>query len=534
MERSDRYLASLTDEGRYRLLIEAVTDYAIYVLDASGIVTTWNPGAERFKGYKAAEIIGQHFSRFYTEEDRKTNLPARALERAKREGKFEAEGWRVRKDGTRFWAYVIIDPIREPSSGEIVGFAKVTRDLTERKEAQDKLEKAREVSLQSQKLEAIGQLTGGIAHDFNNLLMAVLGSLELLRKHLPPDDPKSIALLENAAQGAQRGASLTKRMLAFARNYELKREVVGVPELIRSMTDLLKRSVGPSFTIEARFPLALKPVEVDTNQLELALLNMTLNARDAMSDGGDIILAAREENIGEGHITGLEAGQYIHLSVKDTGEGMDEETLRKAVEPFFTTKGIGKGTGLGLSMVHGFAEQTGGRFVLQSEKGKGTTASLWLPVAKTLSQPSFSPQPAPIGSIRPLTILAVDDDALVLMNTVAMLEDAGHRVFEGYSGQEALEILGREDFIDLVVTDQAMPKMTGSDLAKEIKNKWPDIPVLLATGYADRVPGDDIGLPKVTKPYLQRDLLDAIVRMNPRRRKPDQVVPLRPRSAPTT
>jgi PAS domain S-box-containing protein len=532
MERSDQYLAFLTEEGRYRLLIEAVTDYAIYLLDPSGIVTTWNPGAQRFKGYTAAEIVGQHFSRFYSEEDQKAGVPLRALETAKREGKFEAEGWRIRKDGTRFWAYVIIDPIRGPS-GEIIGFAKITRDLTERKEAEEKLEKAREFSLQTQKLEAIGQLTGGIAHDFNNLLTAVLGSLEMLRKRLP-DDPKSIALLENAAQGAQRGTILTKRMLAFARNYELKQEVIGIPELVRGMTELLQRSVGPSFSIETRFPLALKPVEVDANQLELALLNISLNARDAMPDGGDIILAAREESIADNHRTGLEAGQYIHLSVTDTGEGMDEETLRRATEPFFTTKGVGKGTGLGLSMVHGFAEQSGGRLVLNSRKGNGTTAELWLPVAKTSAHPVAPAHTAPAKTARPLIVLAVDDDALVLMNTVAMLEDLGHTVFEAYSGKEALEILRREDSVDLVVTDQAMPKMNGTELAKFVKNEWPDIPVLLATGYADRVPGDDIGLPIVTKPFMQRDLTEAIVRMDPPRRKPERVVPLRPRSGPKT
>jgi PAS domain S-box-containing protein len=655
MDRSDRYLASLSDEGRYRLLVEAVTDYAIYLLDPSGIVTTWNPGAQRSKGYTANEIIGQHFSRFYTEEDQKAGLPARALETAKRDGNFEAEGWRVRKDGTRFWAFVVIDPIRQSSGdiigyakvtrdlterkaaeqilhqseeqfrllvqgvsdyaiylldpngkitnwnlgaqrikgyrpdeiigqhfsrfyteedraanapqqaldtvrkvgrfekeawrvrkdgsrfwahviidairdheGNIIGYAKITRDITERKEAQEKLEKAREFSLQSQKLEAIGQLTGGIAHDFNNLLTAVLGSLELLRKRLP-DDPKAIALLENAAQGAQRGTTLTQRMLAFARNYELKEEVTGIPELVHGMTELLKRSVGPSFNMETHFPLALKPVEVDANQLELALLNLSLNARDAMPDGGDIILAAREESVAAGHSTGLEVGNYIRLSVTDKGEGMDEETLRRATEPFFTTKGVGKGTGLGLSMVHGFAEQSGGRLILHSRKGSGTTAELWLPVAKTVAQPVAPARAASAKTFRPLTILAVDDDAMVLMNTVAMLEDLGHTVFEAYSGKEALEILRSEDSIDLVVTDQAMPKMTGTELAKAIKGEWPDIPVLLATGYADRVRGDDIGLPKLTKPYLQRDLADAIVLMNPPRRKPDRVVPLRTR-----
>ncbi|MFZ1952742.1 MAG: PAS domain S-box protein [Pseudolabrys sp.] len=525
MERSDLYLASLTEEGRYRLLVEAVTDYAIYLLDRSGVVTTWNPGAQRFKGYTADEVIGQHFSLFYSEDDKKTGLPARALEIATREGKFEAEGWRVRKDGSRFWAYVIIDPIRDPT-GRIVGFAKITRDLTERKKAEEEIEKAREFSLQAQKLEAIGQLTGGIAHDFNNLLMAVLGSLELLRRRLP-DDPKSIALLENAAQGAQRGTTLTKRMLAFARNYELRKEAIDVSQLVHSMKELLERSIGPSFNIEIRFPLSLKPVEADANQLELALLNLSLNARDAMPDGGDIILSAREENVHAGHSSAAEVGRYIRLSVSDAGEGMDQETLRRATEPFFTTKGVGKGTGLGLSMVHGFAEQSGGRLILHSQKGAGTTAELLLPVAKTSAKP-IAPMPAaPAKAFRPLTILAVDDDALVLMNTVTMLEDFGHTVFEAYSGNEALEILEREDSVDLVITDQAMPKMTGTELAKIIRNKWPDIPVLLATGYADRVRGDELSLPKLTKPYMQRELADAIMRMNPPRRKPDRVVSIR-------
>ena len=516
MEQSDRYLAVLTDEGRYRLLIEAVTDYAIYMLNPGGVVTSWNPGAERLKGYTAAEIIGQHFSRFYSEEDRKVGLPARALQTAEREGKFEAEGWRVRKDGTRFWAYVVIDPIRGPS-GKIIGFAKVTRDLTERRNAQEKLEKMREVSLQSQKMEAIGQLTGGIAHDFNNLLTAVLGSLELLRKRLP-DDPKSIALLENAVQGAQRGRTLTQRMLAFARNQELKPEVFDIPELVRGMKELLQRSVGPTFNIETRFPLVLPVVEADANQLELALLNLTVNARDAMGDVGKIIVAARQESIAAGHCIQLKPGSYICLSVTDTGEGMDEETLRRAREPFFTTKGLGKGTGLGLSMVHGFAEQSGGRLLLHSQQGKGTIAEIWLPAAKiaiqTLERTS-AVQAAPVTKTRPLTVLAVDDDALVLMNTVAMLEDLGHTAFEAYSGREALEILRRKDSVDLVITDQAMPHMTGTELAAAIKHEWPDIPVLLATGYADRVPGDDIGLPKVAKPFLQAELADAIVRIDP-------------------
>ena len=519
-------------QEQFRLLVQSVTDYAIYMLDVEGRVTNWNLGAQRIKGYSPHEIIGQHFSRFYTDEERATNEPQKALEAARQNGRFEKEGWRVRKDGTRFWAHVIIDTIRN-DHGDIIGYAKITRDITERKEAQEKLEKAREMSVQSQKMEAIGQLTGGIAHDFNNLLTAVLGSLELLRKRLP-DDPKSIALLENAVQGAQRGTTLTKRMLAFARNQELEQEIIDIPQLVRGMTDLLQRSVGATIRIETHFPLVLKPVLADANQLEMALLNLTVNARDAMADGGEIIVAARQEIVGTGLGSRVKPGTYICISVTDSGEGMDAQTMRKAVEPFFTTKGLGKGTGLGLSMVHGFAEQSGGCFVLHSRKGKGTTAEIWLPVAHAAAE-TVSPgqtQTAPATLVPSLTILAVDDDALVLMNTVAMLEDLGHTAFEAFSATEALEILRREDSIDLVITDQAMPKMSGTQLAQAIATKWPDIPVLLATGYADRVPGDDVGLPKLAKPYLQRDLAEALVRINAQRRKGKRVVPLRARPGP--
>jgi PAS domain S-box-containing protein len=519
-------------EEQFRLLVQGVTDYAIYMLDDKGRVTNWNPGAQRIKGYLPHEIIGQHFSRFYTNEERLTNEPQKALEIAEREGRFEKESWRVRKDGTRFWAHVIIDAIRNDTGG-ILGYAKITRDITERKQIQEKLEKAREMSVQSQKMEAIGQLTGGVAHDFNNLLTAVLGSLELLRKRLP-DDPKSIALLENAAQGAQRGTILTKRMLAFARNQELEQEIIDIPELVRGMTDLLQRSVGATIRIETHFPLVLKPVLADANQLEMALLNLTVNARHAMVEGGEVIVAARQEIVATLVAGKVKPGTYVCISVTDSGEGMDAQTLNKAVEPFFTTKGLGKGTGLGLSMVHGFAEQSGGCFILHSRKGKGTTAEIWLPVANTSAETAShgQSQKAPVTFVPSLTILAVDDDALVLMNTVAMLEDLGHTAFEAYSAQEALEILRREDSVDLVITDQAMPKMSGTQLAQAMKSEWPDIPVMLATGYADRVPGDDIGLPKLSKPYLQRDLAEALVRVNATPRKGKRVVPLRPRSGP--
>jgi PAS domain S-box-containing protein len=491
----------------YRLLIESVTDYAIFMLDRDGVVATWNPGAERLKGYRTTEILGQHFSRFYTDEDRATGLPARALEISAREGRFEHEGWRVRQDGSRFWASVIIDPIRD-ETGALVGYAKVTRDLTERRNAQRALEATREALFQSQKMEAVGRLTGGIAHDFNNLLMAILGSLELARKRLP-DDPRVTPLIENAIQGGQRGVALTRRMLAFARYQELDRKPIELPSLVRGMADLLKQSLGPRITIETRFPLSLAPALADANQLEMALLNLATNARDAMPDGGSVIIAARDETVA-GERGKVE--RQVCLSVTDSGIGMDEQTLARAAEPFYTTKPVGKGTGLGLSMIHGMAEQLGGRLVLKSRKGEGTTAEIWLPAAeagsaRAAAEAALAEQPA--QSSRRLTVLAVDDDALVLMNTSAMLEDLGHAVLEATSGKEALGLL-REHAVDLVITDQAMPHMSGAQLAEAIRAEWPAMPIVLVTGYAELPPGVDIRLPRLPKPFGQNDLAKAI------------------------
>lgn len=528
-ERREAEEALRKSEQQFKLLVQGVTDYAIYLLDGDGRVSSWNPGAQRIKGYLPHEIIGQHFSRFYTEEDRENSEPQKALETARREGRFEKEGWRLRKDGTRFWAHVIVDSIRD-EKGEILGYAKITRDVTERKEAQEQLEKTREILFQSQKMEALGKLTGGIAHDFNNLLMAVLGSLELLRKRLP-DDPKALALLDNALQGAQRGNALTKRMLAFARHQELKQETIVIPDLVRGMAELLQRSIGPSIRIETRFPLKLSPVRTDANQLEMALLNLTVNARDAMPEGGEIVLMAREETVDGGHISGLMPGRYVNFTVSDAGMGMDDSTLKRAMDPFFTTKEVGKGTGLGLSMVHGFAEQSGGRFILKSRKGEGTSAELWLPVADASSDAQADAggdAAAPAFEIAPLRILVVDDDPLVLINTVAMLEDLGHTAFAAASASEALALLRRENGIDLVITDQAMPQMTGSQLAENIGQEWPALPVLLATGYAELAPGTESDLPRLSKPFTQAELAGAVRLMSgPPQREAPVVVPFR-------
>lgn len=498
------------NEEQFRLLVQGVTDYALYMLDPEGRVSSWNVGAERIKQYRAEEIIGEHFSRFYTASDLQKGEPQNAIETARREGRFEKEGWRVRKDGTQFWAHVVIDPIRD-DTGKIIGFAKVTRDITERLETQKALEQTREALAHSQKMDAIGQLTGGIAHDFNNLLTVILGSLELADKRLP-DDAGITPLIANAMQAAQRGAALTQRMLAFARRQDLDLKPVDLPGLVRGMTDLLQSSLGPSMPIETRFPLKLNSVHADANQLEMALLNLAVNARDAMPDGGNIIIAARDEAVVAGSVGNLKAGRYVCLSVQDTGEGMDKVTLGRAMEPFFTTKGVGRGTGLGLSMIHGMAEQTGGRFVLKSRKGAGTTAEIWLPVAKPAKAANDAERPVRDSAppTRPLVVLAVDDDGLVLTNTAVMLQDMGHTVFEATSGNQALDILRREQSVDLVITDHAMPKMTGIQLASAIKAVRPGLPIILATGYAELPPGVDTELPKLGKPFRQQELMQAV------------------------
>ena len=513
-------------QEQFQLLVQGVTDYAIYLLDPSGNVSNWNLGAQRIKGYLPAEIIGKHFSQFYTDEDRAAGLPRLALDTVLREGRFEREGWRVRKDGSKFWAHVVIDAIRR-DNGDLIGFAKITRDITERRDAQEQLERTREAFVQSQKMDAIGQLTGGVAHDFNNLLMAVLGSLELMRKRLP-DDPKLLSLLDNATKGAERGAALTKRMLAFARRQELKQEAVDIPDLVRGMTELLQGSLGAAISLELRFPLALPPVLGDANQLELALLNLAVNARDAMPGGGEIVISAREQAM-QAQEHGLKPGRYVHLKLTDSGTGMDETTLRRATEPFFTTKGPGKGTGLGLSMVHGLAEQFGGRFSMQSKIGEGTVAELWLPVAEAAAKAAASPRPGaqPAEHPQPLLILAVDDDPLVLTNTVAMLEDLGHTCYAASSAQEALEIFAADDKIDLVITDQAMPKMTGLQLAGIIRRDRPDFPVILATGYAEIDDDTVVKVPKLPKPFTQADLTGQIGRMGLRSRNGGQIIKFR-------
>jgi len=508
---TDRKMAEETlrqSEQQFRLLVQGVTDYAIYMLSPEGRVSNWNQGAQRIKGYQPEEIIGQHFSVFYTPEDRLAGEPQRALEIATREGRFENKSWRMRKDGTRFLAHVVVDAIRG-ETGTLLGFAKITRDVTEAHESQVALEKTREALFQAQKMQAIGQLSGGIAHDFNNLLTVILGNLEILQKRIG-DDPKNSRLLENATQGALRGVSLTQRMLAFARRQELKTEPVDIPQLVQGISGLLRSSIGPGIRIETRFPEDLQPVLADSNQLELALLNLATNARDAMVDGGSLCITAQPEVVLEQSHSSIAAGRYVCLSVIDTGEGMDETTLGSARDPFFTTKGVGKGTGLGLSMVHGFIEQLGGRFILKSEKGHGTRAEMWIPVALAgETAKNLYPAVKPVLVPR-LSVLVVDDDSLVLTSTTLLLEDLGHRVISATSGARALTLFEQGEVIDLMITDMAMPQMSGAQLAHAVRLLKPDLPIILATGYAERLEGFAAQLPRLPKPFTQLNLVEVI------------------------
>lgn len=508
---TDRKIAEETlkqSEQQFRLLVQSVTDYAIYMLAPDGRVTNWNLGAQRIKGYLPEEVIGKHFSMFYTPEDRAAGLPARALEIATREGRFENKGWRVRKDGTRFLAHVVVDPIRG-DTGSLLGFAKITRDVTEATQAQQALEQTREALFQAQKMQAIGQLSGGIAHDFNNLLTVILGNLEIVRKRLA-DDPKIIRLLDNATQGALRGVSLTQRMLAFARKQELKSEPVELPALVQGISGLLRSSLGPSVALETRFPAQIESVMADVNQLELAVLNLATNARDAMPNGGQIVISAHAETITDQQRSGPMPGRYVCLSITDTGEGMDETTLASAMDPFFTTKGLGKGTGLGLSMVHGFIEQLGGRFILKSQKDQGTTAEMWLPVASAGSVAALSVEDPVAPQVPRLCILVVDDDSLVLTSTCLLLEDLGHRVISATSGVQGLELFANNPAVDLVITDMAMPHMSGAQLAEAIRTLKPGFPIILATGYAERLEGFASRLPRLSKPFTQLNLVEVI------------------------
>src|SRR6201996_3003953 len=383
-------------EELFRLLVQSVTDYAIFMLDVRGHVASWNAGAQRIKGYAPEEIIGRHFSDFYTEADRAAGLPRTGLETAARSGRWEHEGQRVRKDGTTFWAHVVIDAIRD-DDGKLVGFAKVTRDITERRQAEAALQQAQATMIRSQKLEAVGQLTGGVAHDFNNLLQVISGNLQLLSKDIA-GNPQAERRVQNALAGVSRGAKLASQLLAFGRRSPLEPKVVNLGRLIKNMDDLLRRTLGEDIEIETIVTGGLWNTLVDPNQIENAVLNLAINARDAMPAGGKLTIEASSASLDDEYVRqheDLKRGQYVLVAVTDTGSGIPKDVLDSVFEPFFSTKPEGKGTGLGLSMVHGLVKQSGGHIKIYSEVGEGTTIKFYLPRSNAAEDAMVSEQIAP-------------------------------------------------------------------------------------------------------------------------------------------
>ncbi len=511
--------AALESERRFRLLVQGVTDYAIYMLSPDGYVTNWNIGAERIKGYTEDEIIGQHFSRFYTQEDVDTGLPWKALDKARREGRYEAEGWRRRKDGKAFWAGVVVDAIHD-DTGALIGFAKITRDLTERREAQLQLELSREQLFQSQKMEAVGQLTGGLAHDFNNMLTGIIGSLELLRTRLAQGRIGDLERYITTAEGAaSRATRLTHRLLAFARRQTLDPKPTNANKLIANMEDLIQRTVGPEITIETVLGIGLWQTLCDPNQLENAILNLCINARDAMPDGGRLTIETANTWVDErgARARDMQAGQYVAICVSDTGTGMPPEVIARAFDPFYTTKPTGQGTGLGLSMIYGFAKQSGGQVRLYSEVGAGTTARIYLPSHRGPAQEEEAP-PQLEQALRAQageTVLIVDDEPSVRMLVTEILEDLGYGAIEAADGGSGLKVLQSDIRIDLLITDVGLPGgMNGRQMADAAREKRPKLKVLFITGYAENAAiGNgflDAGMHVVTKPFAMEKLASKV------------------------
>ncbi len=469
---------------QFRLLVEGVVDYAIYMLTPDGRVSTWNSGAQRIKGYAASEVIGRHFSLFYTSEARSAGEPAQVLAEAREKGRIEMEGWRVRKDGSRFWASVIVDAVRN-DAGELVGFAKVTRDITEKREAQQQLEAAREALFQSQKIESIGQLTGGIAHDFNNMLAGIIGALNLLDRRIKAkrydETEKYVAA---ALESANRAAALTSRLLAFGRRQSLDIKPVNVAAAVRSIRSMVSSGMGENIKIEMNFADEKLMALADLHQLESAILNLAINARDAMPKGGTLTLATSPVRVGSERRGDMKAGEYIVLTVTDTGSGMTPDVLEKAFEPFFTTKPSGAGTGLGLSMVYGFVKQSGGHVEIESAEGAGTTIRLYLPRAPHDASERRTRKRSETPGGQGEVVFVVEDDRHVRMLVMDVLEDLGYTAKEAPDASAAIPYIESSQPLDLLISDVGLPGLNGRQLADIARHHRPGLRVLFLTGYA--------------------------------------------------
>jgi PAS domain S-box-containing protein len=492
-------------ERQFRLLVAGVMDYAMVMLDPNGVVTNWNVGAEHITGYRSDEIVGRHMSVFYTEPDRLAGGPARALQTAIEQGRYEAEAWRVRKDGSLFFANVVIDAIRE--HGELVGFAKITRDITERRHAQLELQRAHERLAQSQKMEAMGQLTGGVAHDFNNLLMVMSGQSQLLRRRLG-EDPRVLRALDAIELSARRGQDLTRQLLAFARRQRLNPAPLSLSERAAYLDELLAASLGGGVEVRVEIPETVWAVEVDAGELELALLNLAVNARDAMPKGGRLTISARNARLSGDPVAPDLEGDFVALSVADTGVGIPPDILPRIFEPFFTTKEVARGTGLGLSQVYGFVEQSGGRATAASVLGQGSTFTLYLPrTLKLAAAPACEPSAAPGGA----RILVVEDNPDVAEVAAGLLEQLGAETRVVPSAEAALRALHDGEQPDLVFSDIVMAgEMDGVALARRVRAEWPELPILLTTGYSASAENIGQEFEILPKPYELRDLVRAL------------------------
>jgi PAS domain S-box-containing protein len=497
---------SLRDATRqFRTLIEGVTDYALFMLDPNGLVVNWNSGAQRIKRYAADEIVGQHFSRFYTDRDRAAGLPARALQTAAQEGRYEAEGWRVRKDGSLFWANAIIDRITN-EKGDVIGFAKITRDITERRNAQLALQEAQAQRAQAQKMEALGQLTGGVAHDFNNLLMIVGGQVQTLKKLLAGGD-KGQRAVEAIELAAKRGAALTRQLLTFSRRQTFHPGTANLSERIEVFRNMLATSLGGSIRLMVNFPAETWPVHIDASEFELALVNLALNARDAVpQQGGVLTISAENVNLSAEQTPAGLQGEFVALSMADTGCGIAPDIVPLVFDPFFTTKGPNKGSGLGLSQVHGFAHQSGGTVTIASELGRGTCVTLYLPRAKTGAGRRTGQGDSTVERHEGELALLVEDNPEVAKVTQQMTEQLGYRVQRADSAAAALALAECMQF-HLVISDIVMAgSMDGVELVRAIRKRQPQLPIVLVTGYSGNGTAAELEFTVLRKPFELSDL----------------------------
>ncbi|WMT77964.1 MASE1 domain-containing protein [Bradyrhizobium sp. Ash2021] len=503
----------------FQTLIEGVVDYAIFALDKEGHVASWNSAAQKIMGYTADEIIGKHFGIFYRPDERRAGAPNHALELAIQRGKHEVEGWRIRKNGTPFFITGSVSSNRD-DAGNLAGFINILRDATERRDAEEKLVQAREQLAMSQKMEAIGKLTGGIAHDFNNLLMIIGGSAQIFARLLDPKLPKAIEAIQTAAK---RGESLTRQLLTFSRHQHLSPTVVDLNASIKNMRTMIESSLRGNIVYNENIGDGVWPVKVDLAELELAIVNIAVNARDAMPNGGTFTLSVNEVTANQ------EIGAFLAITFSDTGTGIPPNLLSKMFDPFFTTKEVGKGTGLGLSQVYGFAHQAGGTVTANSEVGKGTTITVYLPSCadEQITSKEASAAKTRTQHSQRQTVLVVDDSADVAEVTSSMFEHLGYETIYRDSAEAALKLLEAGTKIDLVFSDIVMPgTIDGVGLTREIRSRYPNLPVVLTTGYSDAANAAPPNVRVLRKPFDTEALRDFIHDITPLRLlKPSGVPP---------